>query len=218
MVNGRSLNGNAEKTQMRNFKRPLALALAACQIILGLTSAVPGPVMAQAIDSEPPQVTFDRLGEGVRDDTQVVSATVTDNVAVESVVLHYRFDNEASYRTIPMSRLASTDIYSASVEPSSGDELMLYYLETRDSSGNRTLEGFSFDPIERVLVAANVVATTADAPSGTAISTRSKILYGVLGLVVVGALAAAAGGSSGGGGGGDGNVPVTVITDPLVAQ
>ena len=202
---------------MRHFKRPLAIALAVCQIILGLAGVVPGSVMAQAVDSEPPQVTFDRLGEGVRDDTQVVSATVTDNVAVESVVLHYRFDNETSYRTIPMNRLASTDIYSASVEPSPGDELMLYYLESRDSSGNRTLEGFSFDPVERLLVDANVVATTTDAPSGASISTRNKILYGVLGLVVVGALAAAAGGSSGGGGGDD-NVPVTVITDPLVAQ
>ena len=194
----------------------MALALALCQIILGLASVAPGPVLAQTVDSEPPQVTFDRLGEGVRDDTQVVSVTVTDNVQVESVMLHYRFDNDASYRTVSMNRLASTDIYSASVEPSTGDELMLYYLEARDSSGNRTLEGFSFDPIERVLVTANVVASAADAPAGTSISTRNKILYGVLGLVVVGALAAAAGGSSGGGG--DGNVPVTVITDPLVAQ
>ena len=58
---------------MRYFKRPLALALAVCQIVLGLVSVVPGSVLAQAVDSEPPQVTFDRLGEGVRDDTQVVS-------------------------------------------------------------------------------------------------------------------------------------------------
>ena len=201
---------------MRQIKRPLALALAVCQILLGFVGVAPLSAMAQATDSEPPQITFDRLVEGVRNDTQVVSATVTDNVKVESVILHYRFDDEATYRSVPMDRLASTDIYSASVEPSSGDELMLYYLETRDGSGNRTIEGFSFDPIERVLIPASTVAAGAEAPVAAQMSTRNKILYGVLGIVIVGALAAAAGGSSGGGE--NGNVPVTVITDPLIAQ
>lgn len=201
---------------MRHIKRPLAIALTVCQILLGLAGVAPVSVMAQAADSEPPQITFDRLAEGVRDDTQVVSATVTDNIEVESVVLHFRFDNEVSYRTVPMNRLADTDIYSASVEPSNGSELMFYYLETSDASGNRTLEGFSFDPIERALVPANLVAAGSDSPVGTPMSTRNKVLYGVLGLVIVGALAAAAGGGSGGGE--NGNVPVTVITDPLVAQ
>jgi len=202
---------------MRHFKRPLAVALAVCQVLLGLAGvSAPLPALAQTSDSEPPQIVFERLSEGVRDDTQVVSATVTDNVGVESVVLHYRFDDDGSYRAIPMDQIASTDIYTASVDPDLGNKLMFYYLETRDASGNRTLEGFSFDPIERSLVPAEVVATGTQAPIGTSMSTRNKILYGVLGIVIIGGLAAAAGGGSGGSG--NGNVPVTVISDPLVAQ
>jgi len=201
---------------MRHFKRPLAIALAVCQIILGVAGIAPLPALAQSADSEPPKIIFDRLVEGVRDDTQVVSATITDNAGIASAVLHYRFNDDDSYLSVPMSRIASTDIYTVSIEPSSGAALMQYYLETRDVSGNRTLEGFSFDPIERELLPANLVATGTEAPSSAPLSTRTKVIFGVLGVVIIGALAAAAGGGSSGGGGG--NVPVTVITDPLVAQ
>lgn len=216
-----------------NRKAWVATLVASMQIFLAL--AVAPPALAQDVDREAPVVTFEPLEQGRRGDTQVFSANVSDTVGVEAVRLFYRLDPDGTYRSVPMNVLAGTSIYSASIESIDRDvDVIQYYIEARDASGNRTVEGFAFDPLERKLVE-RVALSDQGAPVGGAIvtdkerietgmSTGRKVLYGVLGIVAVGALASLASGGGGGDGGGASSGPindqpsqvrVTVIVDPL---
>ena len=204
----------------RKGRRALALWLVLCQ----LTVAGISPAGAQSSDRTPPLIEFQPLEEGRRGDTQVFSASVSDDTGVESVTLRYRVAAGEPYRELAMEPLGTTDIYTASVSGADAEVASIqYYIEAIDVADNRSIEGFAFDPLERVLVEPGVPIAGAAPPSGelsTGMTTGQKILYGVLGVVVVGAIAAAA---SGGGGGSDGapplgddtDVPVTVVVDPL---
>lgn len=201
----------------------MILWLVICQLALpfwGSSSA-----LAQSSDTAPPQIDFRALEEGRRGDAQVFSATIKDDTAVKSVTLHYRFEPGEPYRSSPMEALGGTGIYTTSIGGADTDTAVIqYYIEARDEIGNRSIEGFPFDPLERRLLEPGVpIAGPTPAPEepGPGLTTGQKVLYGVLGVVLVGTLAAVAGG--GGGGGSDGtpplgddtDVPVTIVVDPL---
>ncbi len=197
--------------------------LAALHLLVTTFSVVPMTAWGQSVDSEPPLVDFQPVGEGIRGDDQVFTATVSDNVEVVSVTLHFRLDSDSLYDTREMQMLGTTDIYTVTIDTGeAGNEVtaIQYYIEASDAAGNRTLEGFAFDPIERSLTDRPLVetepietATAADrAPVGGGMSTGRKVLYGLLGVIVLGALASS---SSGGGGGSSSGVDVTVVVDPL---
>ena len=206
---------------VRKQRRGVAVCLVICQ--LSLTLGGVSPVRAQSEDRTPPLIDFQPLEEGRRGDTQVFSANVSDDSAIESVTFRYRTDAAEPYRALPMEPLGGTDIYTVSIDGADASaESIQYYIEAIDEARNRSIEGFAFDPLERVLVEPGVpivdAAPAPDAPS-TGLSTGQKILYGVLGVVVVGAIAAAAGGGGGSDGGrplgDDTDVPVTVVVDPI---
>jgi hypothetical protein len=213
---------------MSALRRFFTVYLAVAHIIATGLMALPSSAAAQAADGEPPVIEYQKIDEGQLGDTQVFSASVTDDRELATVTLHYRLGETADYDSVPMLSLAGTSIHSASVETRGSDaEVLQYYLEARDAAGNRSIQGFAFDPIERVLVssdrlAAPAVATAVAVPaelSTNSMSTGQKVLYGVLGLVVVGAIASAAGGS---GGGSDnlaaddpGTVPLRIFVDQL---
>ena len=199
----------------------MAFCLVLCQLTLVLGG--PSPALAQPEDNAPPAIEFQPLAEGRRGDTQVFSASVGDDSAIESVTLRYRLEADDPYVSIPMEPLGDTDIHTASLGGADTDvESIQYYIEAIDAAGNRSIEGFAFDPLERVLREPGVpLSGSAPASEGLAsgLTTGQKILYGVLGVVVVGAIAAAAGGGGGSGGGqplgDDTDVPVTVVVDPV---
>lgn len=204
--------------------RLLTSFVAFIHVVFSTMLVLPASVNAQsAIDPDPPVIEHDRIAEGVIGDSQVFSATVLDDVGVETVVLQYRFEASAPYQSLDMRKIGSTDIFSVSIETqATGAKIIQYYIEARDAAGNRSIRGFAFDPLERDLVkgsgspAVATVTTTgpSEAPAATGMSTGRKVLYGVLGLVVVGALAAAAGGGdSDDGDGGSTGVPVTITVD-----
>ncbi len=192
------------------FKKIAATFVAVMHVLFSVLLVVPGYANAQAVDVEPPTIEHESVDQGVRGETQVFSATVADNNAISSMTLHYRFGSTTGYITVPMSPISGTSIYTASVDTANASsDLIQYYMEARDTGGNRTVQGFAFDPFERVLVdddAAIVTDTTSANPTVVAaaprerMSTQRKIIYGLLGVLVVGGLAAASssGGSSGG--------------------
>ena len=116
-----------------------------------------------------------------------------------------------------MSLLGDSGIYTVKLESAELPDqanLIQYYLEATDIVGNRALQGFAFDPLERLLVSESVAAVPpASEPfvSGSLSLTR-KVIYGAVGLLLVGVLAAASGG---GGSGSSAGVPVTVVVDQL---
>ena len=205
---------------MRASRRPVAALAALVHLFASTLLALPSQALAQAGDTDPPRIEFEPIERGVAGDTQVVSAGITDDVDVESVTLHYRLDPSAPYESVPMEPLGGTSIHSASVETAGTDaEVLQYYVEARNGAGNRSIRGFAFDPLERQLGEAGAPAVAVDGASvpEPGLSTGRKVLYGVLGVIAVGAIAAAAGGSSGGDepradDPGEG-IPVTIIVD-----
>lgn len=205
----------------RVSRRPVAALVALGHLFASTLVALPPAAFAQAGDTDPPRIEFEPVDQGILGDTQVISAGITDDVAVDSVTLHFRLDPDAVYESMPMMALGGTSIYSASVETEGTDaQVLQYYVEARDAAGNRSIRGFAFDPLERRLgeTVAPAVADSTGVPE-PGLSTGRKVLYGVLGVLAVGAIAAAAGG---GGGGSDGpraddpgGVPVLIIVEPL---
>ena len=216
---------SGDDTRMRASRRPIAAVAALGHLLASTLLVLPPGAFAQVGDTDPPRIEFEPVERGTAGDTQVVSAGITDDVDVESVTLHYRLDPEGPYTSVPMEPLAATDIHSASVQTAgTGAEVLQYYIEARDGAGNRSIRGFAFDPLERRLVESDAPAL-AEAPSAEVpepgLSTGQKVLYGVLGVIAVGALAAAAGGSSGGGDGpradepGGNDIPLNVTVEPV---
>lgn len=190
------------------FTRISSVFVAAAHVLWSVFMVAPGLVHAQSIDVDPPVIELEVVAEGVRGETQVFSATASDNNDISSMTLHYRFGTASNYDSVPMSQIAGTSIYTASVDTANASiDLIQYYMEARDAGGNRTVQGFAFDPFERILV--DDQAVLAEAPAGTSavvpavapprISTQRKVVYGVLAALLVGGLAAASRGSSGGG-------------------
>ncbi|MEE9318942.1 MAG: hypothetical protein V3U76_00705 [Granulosicoccus sp.] len=197
--------------------RLLAGAMVFCHLLVSLVAVLPANALAQTTESDPPEIQLEMVDEGARGDNQVFTATVTHSTGVESVTLHYRMADAGDYQSLDMSVLASTDIYTASVETRGMDATIIqYYIEARDAAGNRSIRGFAFDPLQRELVDSTAVAAQSTTAPANAGSGKRKILYGVLGLVVLAGLAAAAGGDndSGGNQGAAGpDVPVRIIVD-----
>jgi len=201
-----------------HFRRCAALVVSIFHVLTISLFSVSNYAWAQSIDTEPPVIELEIVGEGVRGETQVFSVTVTDNVDVTSVTFHYRYDGEVEYSSAAMSLIPNTTVYTTSVDPGpSTANAIEYYVEARDGGDNRTLQGFSFDPLDRSLVSADAYTVVTQAePASTGIPTNRKIIYGVLGLLVVGALAASSGGGSGGSSGGAGPaVPTQIIVEPF---
>lgn len=198
-------------------RRLTALVLVLFQLSMALFSTIPRLALAQTSDIDPPIIEFEAIATGNAGDSQVFAATVNDNVTVQSVNLFYRFAEDTSYRSRLMNMLGSSGIYTVTLDSSEVPveaSFIQYYLEAFDSVGNRTLQGFAFDPLERQLVS---VAKIADAPAPTSEPIASegmplnrKIIYGAVGLLIVGVLASASGG-----GGSSAGVPVTVVVDQL---
>lgn len=195
-----------------NFsKRLLVITITLLQLF-----TMPGVVRAQSADIEPPIIDFEAVSSGNAGDSQVFAATVADNSAVAEVTLYYRFAESTPYQRRSLSMLGNSGIFTVTL---SSDELPVsatfiqYYIEAFDAAGNRALEGFAFDPIERQLVTPDVpVAQTPTEPvESSGMSFNRKLIYGAVGLLVVGVLASAAGG----GGSSSAGVPVTVVVDQL---
>jgi len=144
------------------FSKFTSTFIALTHLVFSVLVAAPGLVHAQSADTEPPVIEFELVEQGVRGETQVFSATVTDDNAVSSMTLHYRFVNDSAYIAAPMSLIQGTDIYTASIDTNgSTASAIQYYMEARDAGGNRTVQGFAFDPFDRVLVDDQIVAADA---------------------------------------------------------
>lgn len=210
--------------QFSSSRRFFTGCLAALQLFVAVISVAPLSASAQSIDSEPPVVDFQPVDEGVLGESQVFTTTVSDNEGVSSVVLHFRLDSDSAYVAREMQVLSGTDIYTTTIETNDAGEdvtSIQYFIEAKDYSGNRSLEGFAFNPVERLLSVrelatnsgnSNTSGESSSMPS-TGMSTRQKVLLGLLGVVVVGALASSS--SSGGGGASEPGVDVTIVVDPI---
>lgn len=157
---------------------------------------------APVADTRAPTVVDRPVAAATAGEAQRFEVVVTDDAAVEEVVLFHRAPGEPEFERSPM-RASGGDRYVATV-PTDGDATLIeYFVEARDASGNRESLGSRFMPRERPLDAASSVASAPAAAEEPAAKPRSRTLWYVLGgALLVGAAAAAAGGGGGGGGSG----------------
>lgn len=208
----------------KRYTKFTSVMVALTHLFFSVFAAMPGLAHAQTVDVEPPSIELELVEVGVRGETQVFSATVTDNDEISSMILHYRNGTDGSYLSVPMYIISGTSIYTASLETDSANtDVIQYYMEARDAGGNRTVQGFAFDPFERTLVDEELpvvsdestVVTSAEPVAAAPMSTNRKIVYGVLGLLLVGGLASSLGGGSSGGADTSSQVPVTLVVEPF---
>lgn len=174
-----------------------------------------------------PEVKHKGLTEPVKEGQPVkISATVTDNVGVQSVILFYRAKGAAGeYKRIPMTREGQTDVFSAQLKDVHPPGVE-YYIQASDLAGNTLLHGYSFSPLGVAVIPASAeeLAKTPEPAAGeppvkeamteaseSSSSSKYKWLWIGLGVVAVGALA---GGGGGGGGGGGPTTGTVVISAP----
>lgn len=221
-------------TGTKGFTRLLCIWVAVLHVTASTLLAV-GPVQAQAVD-DPPVIDLQLVETGTLGDSQVFSATVTDNNGVADVVLYYRLMGESEYANTPMFIIPGTSIYTVTLDINSEEETAVeYYVSASDNANNRSVTGFAFDPLTRVLIASDQLAGTTEpapaqtepvaAPKRAGLSTGRKLLYGALAVLAVGAIAAAAsggGGSSSGGSseapGGGPTIPVVITVDTIASE
>lgn len=181
----------------------LRIAELSAKLISSLTvtvftlSCLPLAAFAQTLDLEPPEIQHEVVTTGFADEAQNFEAIVTDNVALESVSLFYRFGDSGEFERLAM-QLTSGDSFSASVNmPSTEDALIQYYIEAVDTNGSAINRGFTFNPFEREIKSRNA---SEPAPISNPVTKSSnKTLWYVLGGVLLAGIIAGA--ASGGGGG-----------------
>lgn len=170
-------------------------------------------------DTRSPVIELEAVAQSQADSSQVFTAQVVDDRLLKDVILYHRRDGQQAFSPTPMTPLGDSAYFTASI-PTEPDDLraIQYYVQARDEGGNRTVEGYAFDPYTRVLIANSAVISTPEPVPAAQTGTSSGIRWWhvALGVVLVGAIASAAGGSSSGGGSsGDGTVPLTVTLTGL---
>jgi parallel beta-helix repeat protein len=99
----------------------------------GLNSEMTGQI--EVIDTDPPRIIHTPIAKAAVGDAIVVTATVTDDVSVGEVTLHYRRVHGTVFRTITMLNVGG-NVYSAEIPAQSTAGEMMYNITAEDSSGN----------------------------------------------------------------------------------
>jgi len=159
-------------------------------------------------DIRSPVIELNVLAESPTDTTQVFTAQVIEDKLLKDVFLYHRRAGKIPFNPVAMEQVGDTNNYSVVLETDPTDlRAIEYYIQARDDAGNRTVEGFAFDPYTRVLIENDAVinaevapTNTTTEPATTTTSAKSGVRWWhiVAGIVVVGAVASLASGDESG--------------------
>ncbi len=143
----------------------------------------------------------------------VISVNVTDNVAVEKVILYYRVIGEDNFQTLQMRNVKNTDKYQVNIKSKNiKNKGIEYYIQAMDKAENTLLHGHSFSPLSVKVIAdtqtkPDVIPTASKELAATESDSifSNKWFWIGVGVLVLGAAA-------GGGGGGSTAVATTPST------
>ncbi|MGQ7848447.1 hypothetical protein ACUNV4_28375 [Granulosicoccus sp. 3-233] len=155
-----------------------------------------GFVHAQSVDTVAPIIELEELTEGIADRTQVFTAQVAEDNTLDNVTLYYRREGQLPFTPAPMEALGNTGYYSVSIPTDFNDlRTIEYYVQAIDTTGNRTVSGFAFDPYQRTLSApVSPISGNQEAAPEVAAQERIPLLKRrwvqiTLGVLAVGAVA-----------------------------
>ncbi|MFK7852521.1 MAG: hypothetical protein AB8B79_00350 [Granulosicoccus sp.] len=159
------------------------------------------------VDVEPPLIEHEIVDQSDAGIRQTFVATVVDDRELDTVLLYYRFAGETSYSRYRMMRVSFSSTYVAQIPTNPKDFSPIeYYIQARDTSGNRTVRGYTFSPLVRQIVpvviddpSSQVAASSGGEQSKSETSgfKINKTFYVIAGVVLLGLLASAAGSSGG---------------------
>jgi len=186
-----------------SFSRAASLVMTCLLIAFECTSSI--ALAQQGPDINPPVIELEELSESRADQSQVFTAQVADDRVLKDVTLYHRRNGQSAYTAAPMMLLGNTGYFSVTIKTDPADlRTIEYYLQARDDGGNRTINGFAFDPFQRKLKAddrpvrqssaasGSTAATTESATSDTPVAGKNRWWKIALGVVAVGALASLA--------------------------
>jgi len=173
--------------------------------ITGITQADQFALPATDTDIIAPVVTQkNHVGTIAAGEDHQILVTVTDNMAIKSVILFHRGVGHSEYQAITMRNVADTDDYVVTIRADQiSVEGLEYYIQAADSAGNTLLHGYAFSPviiaIKPPVADTTLTASTDPQPKPAKETSYKKWLWIGLGALAVGAIA------GGGGGGSDDN-------------
>ena len=104
-----------------------------------------GKITMQAYDTMAPNIYHSPVVHAFTGSKLMISATVTDNVAVDTVTLYYRTKGDAEWKSKNM--LSINDKYSAAIAAAEvTTEGIEYYIEASDGQGNKICKGSEENP------------------------------------------------------------------------
>lgn len=201
----------------------LTLAIAMQLPTVNMSMAQSSPESTPDIRS--PVIELDVIAESTADNAQLFTAKVIEDKLLKDVLLYHRRAGQQPFTPTAMVQTGDSNSFSVSLATDPTDlRAIEYYIQARDEGGNRTVEGFAFDPYTRFLTPSKQVADTTVTPvvvakSEPAVSEATgKIRWWhiVAGVLVVGAVSSlsSSGGSADNSAGGE-TVPLTLnITGP----
>ena len=185
----------------------------ACLVAISVTAFSMQPAYAQSVDTLGPVIELEELAEGEADQTQVFTVLIAEDRLLRDATLYYRRQGQLPFTPAPMQALGDTGYYTVSIPTDDTDlRTIEYYVQARDTSGNRTVSGFAFDPYQRRLQPSSKITsnsseqaivqpaptrTPAEAENNSSLLSQRWVQV-VIGVVAVGILASVAGGDDGG--------------------
>lgn len=197
-------------TKLHRFLLAVALTL----MITGLNTT---GAVAQNIDTFAPVIELEELAQGVADLSQVFTVQIAEDVQLKDATLYHRREGQVAFTPALMEPLSNTGFFSATIQTNPSDLRPIeYYIQARDEAGNRTVNGFAFDPYTRTLSASSL-SLSADPISNTSTAenkqSNAPVFYKRRWVqITLGVLAAGAIVSLANSGGGDDStvVPLTI--------
>lgn len=159
------------------------------------------------VDVDPPLIEHEVIPQVDSDIRQTFVATVVDDGELDSVVFFYRFAGETNFTRYVMAPLSASSTFIAQIPTDPKVVTAIeYYIQARDFSGNRTVRGYTFNPLIReIMPPKSPAAVSPQIPVGAEVDEKTpksgltKVLYVVGGVLLLGLIAGAASSSGGGG-------------------
>ncbi|MBV1871728.1 MAG: hypothetical protein KUG83_04200 [Gammaproteobacteria bacterium] len=189
---------------MKKFRMSLVVLITQSLILFPfLTAHAAGQQGASFADLAAPAIDHPPISGSIAPGGKLkITAKVSDNVGVKSVLLYYRAKGGEKFTSIKMVAEIGSKTYAANVPVVTAPGVE-YYIQAADAAGNTFLHGHSFSPLT---VSVSPYGNIKGADGIAGLSEReekskiSKWVWIGVGALAVGAIAGGSG--SGGGGGG----------------
>ena len=143
-------------------------------LILGCTQIIVPSAFA-ANDFIAPTITHEPFSQPVAEgDVLKIQATVKDNQAVATVLLHYRLTGTKDYQQIPMTAVGNTPVYQVTLPQTDIRQPGIeYYIQATDHAENSVIRGLSSRPLTLSVIA------RPDPPATATMNTELPVLTNI---------------------------------------